>query len=66
MTDIRFERGTGNPEYLFTFWPAGELRTFRDRAAAEAFADRQGLRPIFPKTEDSPPIIDDGHDGSEI
>jgi hypothetical protein len=49
MTEIIFEQGAlkaCNP-YWFTFWPSGELRMFRDRAAAEAFASRQGLKPVF-------------------
>lgn len=58
MTPILFERCAGDAGYWFTFFPEGELRTFRDETAAEAFAKRQGLRATFA-------AVDDGHDGSE-
>lgn len=44
---VIFERCNGPQSYLFTFWPAGELRTFRDEAAARQWARNQALQPIF-------------------
>lgn len=58
MTTIQFERHNDSPESHYWIWWQGELRTFRDREASEAFAKRQGLCAVFPP-------IDDGHDGSE-
>lgn len=58
MNQLLFERCAGDAGYWFTFWPAGELRTFRDQAACENFAKRQGFAAMFA-------AVDDGHDGSE-
>lgn len=58
MTPILFERTLTAPPHWWSCWWQGELRTFRDETAAEAFAKRQGLRSTFA-------AVDDGHDGSE-
>ncbi len=59
MNQLLFERCAGDAGCWFTFWPAGELRTFRDQAACENFAKRQGFTARFMAVEDF-------HDGSEI
>lgn len=59
MNHLLFERCAGDAGYLFTFWPAGELRTFRDQEACENFAKRQGFTAMFADVEDE-------HDGSVI
>jgi hypothetical protein len=58
MTPILFERAAGDAGYLFAILPEGELRFFRDQAACESFAKRQGFTAMFI-------VVDNGHDGSE-
>jgi len=59
MNQLLFERAAGDAGHWFTFGHEGELRFFRDQAACENFAKRQGFVARFM-------AVDDQHDGSEI
>lgn len=58
MTQLLFERTLVAAPHWWSCWWLGELRTFQDVDAAEAFAFKQGLHATFA-------AVDDGHDGSE-
>lgn len=51
---LTFERWEGPQPYVFTFWPDGELRIFRDEAAATRWAAHQGLRAVFAEAQPIP------------
>lgn len=51
---IEFRLWDGERPYIYTFFPEGELKMFRDEASAETWADRRGLKAVFVKDEIEP------------
>lgn len=48
---LDFRLWDGERPYVYTFFPEGELKMFRDEASAEIWADRRGLKAVFMKEE---------------
>lgn len=51
MTEIHFERWEGNHPRLYCIWQ-DELKLFPSQEAATRWAHRQGLRAVFPESND--------------
>ncbi|HEP6426909.1 TPA: hypothetical protein VDB83_001180 [Burkholderia cenocepacia] len=54
---LEFRRWDGERPYVYTFFPEGELKMFRDEASAEIWADRRGLKAVFVKDEPEPEAV---------
>ncbi|MDN8081181.1 hypothetical protein QZN30_17600 [Burkholderia multivorans] len=54
---LEFRRWDGERPYVFTFFPEGELKMFRDEASAEVWADRRGLKAVFVQDEPEPEAV---------
>lgn len=54
---LEFRRWDGERPYVYTFFPEGELKMFRDEASAEVWADRRGLKAVFVKDGPEPEAV---------